>query len=676
MISYFEENMKFASPIVFLCGPYYNESDDGERRTILLDFFDDKFNRRIIPLIIDDFVTPSNIKDDSINVKLLEEIFASISSKTYMFLDTLSAASELGLFASDSTSNKIYVMMPHTSDIIENKVGQFITDVILGQNGEHIEHNYYRPKIIKRAIATNFIQEHYGFINNKIPREIEEKILRDSELDCINKQIDISNVRTEIPQEFAKFSISMENDSLNIAMSIKTLFYIVVAFLYKKYKRADLKDESIDKMEESFIDETLKNIKKTIALSLSIKKLHKLYDHNNVNIVTSSKQDTRAIIKHMLKFIILYHENEPRNGKMFITDADKVITIADRNLKKNPYELFALNENLLESIYKIGENPDDYFEEFEIRKHKKKRTLCRYKKDDYGEKAKELHNHLLNNCINNISLSDNSYAYQKGKSIVKCVEQHVNSICFIKLDIRKYFNSINLELLIATIIEKLEIDNLFKEHIKTIIKSTTYKNMLPLGFTVSPMLTEIYMKSFDEKVVEYVNIKGYVYTRYADDIMISSDELIDDNEKDIIISDIEELLFEKKLKLNKPKSRFVCLYNKGSHVKYLGINIIKEENKNSLSVGKRYRNSVAKEYLEYLELPSDTEEEKITKFYKSRTIEGKIAFIKQVEGDDGFNKVVERIRISTEGRLNIQTNRINFNRSDYNIKQVELEDEA
>jgi len=96
------------------------------------------------------------------------------------------------------------------------------------------------------------------------------------------------------------------------------------------------------------------------------------------------------------------------------------------------------------------------------------------------------------------------------------------------------------------------------------------------------------------------------------------------------------------------------------NVKYIGLNIVKGVNENFLSVGKKYKNNVAKDYLKYLELPSDTEEHKKRRFYKTKNIAGRINFIKQVEGNEGYLKVIERIKASTDGRLNITTDKIIF----------------
>ena len=107
------DEIRIEKPIVFLCGPYYNDSDKSDRRKILQNFFLNKFPNHCLPLIIDDFLTKENIGDDSVSIQLLEEIFAGISHKTYIFLDTMSAAVELGLFSNSVYNNSLCVLIPH-----------------------------------------------------------------------------------------------------------------------------------------------------------------------------------------------------------------------------------------------------------------------------------------------------------------------------------------------------------------------------------------------------------------------------------------------------------------------------------------------------------------------------------------------------------------------------------
>ena len=124
------EKIKIERPIVFLCGPYYKKDDAGDRRRILKREILAKYHNNILPLIIDDFLTLENIDDPQISLQLMEEKCADISVKTYIFLDTLSSAAELGMFASSAYGNKIQVLIPKADDIYNKASGSSTIDNI------------------------------------------------------------------------------------------------------------------------------------------------------------------------------------------------------------------------------------------------------------------------------------------------------------------------------------------------------------------------------------------------------------------------------------------------------------------------------------------------------------------------------------------------------------------
>jgi hypothetical protein len=142
---------------------------------------------------------------------------------------------------------------------------------------------------------------------------------------------------------------------------------------------------------------------------------------------------------------------------------------------------------------------------------------------------------------------------------------------------------------------------------------------------------------------EYAAKKGYVYTRYADDILISKKQVF--NEKEIIETEskLTDVLKQRKLHLNEKKKQYVTLKESGQHMKYLGINIVFGEDENHLSVGRQYIYSVAKEYMQYLEI-----EDGHDKFYQARRIAGKVGFIRQIEGETGWNKLRQRLHYQEE----------------------------
>ena len=93
------DKIMITRPILFLCGPYYERNNKSDRRVILQEKIYSAYKNKYLPLVIDDFLTDNNINDNNISIQLMEEICAAVSYKTYIFLDTMSSATELGIFA-------------------------------------------------------------------------------------------------------------------------------------------------------------------------------------------------------------------------------------------------------------------------------------------------------------------------------------------------------------------------------------------------------------------------------------------------------------------------------------------------------------------------------------------------------------------------------------------------
>lgn len=171
------EKIKINRPILFLCGPYYIKSNKGDRRLILQNYIYDKYNNKFLPLVIDDFLTEKNLNDSNIDLQLMEEICAAVSAQTYIFLDTISSAAELGIFANSAYFNKIKVFIPKQADILnKGNVGYFVRDVVLKEDKEKIELIEYRPRIKRVAVATDYVVEHYEFVKNVLPQNISPAV--------------------------------------------------------------------------------------------------------------------------------------------------------------------------------------------------------------------------------------------------------------------------------------------------------------------------------------------------------------------------------------------------------------------------------------------------------------------------------------------------------------------
>lgn len=187
---------------------------------------------------------------------------------------------------------------------------------------------------------------------------------------------------------------------------------------------------------------------------------------------------------------------------------------------------------------------------------------------------------LVNRIFKKFPISKYSTAYSKGNSIKKNALMHKNSNYILHLDIEHFFESIT-----SYHIDKLlnKINNL-DDNDKTLIKDIILFNgkYLVIGSVASPIVANCVMYDIDLKIFNNcIKNTDLIYTRYADDIIISSKSYINKE----IINEISSILQDNNLKLNTKKTYFM---NKKGKRYVTGITI--DNNTNKLSLGhKQYR---------------------------------------------------------------------------------------
>jgi len=78
--------------------------------------------------------------------------------------------------------------------------------------------------------------------------------------------------------------------------------------------------------------------------------------------------------------------------------------------------------------------------------------------------------------------------------------------------------------------EKTGYESLFKR----MIKLCTYKGFTAQGFPTSPILANIVLRGFDQKILQYCTENNIIYTRYADDLSFSSKAIEKDELKKLM----------------------------------------------------------------------------------------------------------------------------------------------
>jgi RNA-directed DNA polymerase len=115
----------------------------------------------------------------------------------------------------------------------------------------------------------------------------------------------------------------------------------------------------------------------------------------------------------------------------------------------------------------------------------------------------------------------------------------------------------------------IPISDIDKYH-KTILNLISFDEILPTGFSTSPLISNSVLIEFDNIFYQYCLDRGIVYTRYSDDIIVSSKNEFDIDVEKIISKFLEEL-YGNSFILNPSKSRYSHI---GQRIKTLGMVVL------------------------------------------------------------------------------------------------------
>ena len=231
-------------------------------------------------------------------------------------------------------------------------------------------------------------------------------------------------------------------------------------------------------------------------------------------------------------------------------------------------------------------NPDKYVFPFIIKEKNKERTIITYNNGQYGKQLRKYHEQYLDWFNENIAeRNEYSFAYHKGVRCSDALKEHLKSNFFIKLDIHKFFESITEDLFFELY------GDYFNKKITNMIKCCFYKGSLSIGFVTSPAISDYFMRAFDKKMEQYVKEHPEThYSRYSDDILLSSEETDDDSSLNNLFELVKEELKKLHLEINPNKLFKTKLsYQEHNSLSYLGLGISKlDDIDNKVTISKRY----------------------------------------------------------------------------------------
>lgn len=241
----------------------------------------------------------------------------------------------------------------------------------------------------------------------------------------------------------------------------------------------------------------------------------------------------------------------------------------------------------------------------------------------------------------------NAFAYIKGRSTIDAVKRHQanESRWFAKYDLSNFFGSTTVDFVMkmlgciypfSAVIEHEALGvRIGEKELRKAIELAFLNGGLPQGTPISPLITNIIMIPFDftmSKKLRETNDQKFVYTRYADDFIISSRSEFKFREiEKLIIKTLKE--FDAPFTIKKEKTRYGSSAGKNWN---LGVMLNKD---NEITVGRQKKRQFQAMLTNFI---LDTKSGNCWNLDDIQTLEGYRNYYRMVEGDT-IDKIVEHI---------------------------------
>lgn len=226
---------------------------------------------------------------------------------------------------------------------------------------------------------------------------------------------------------------------------------------------------------------------------------------------------------------------------------------------------------------------------------------------------------------------DAAHAYVKDRTCLSAIQKHKNKQTkyFYKFDLHDFFPSCTIEVLQHQLKQVYPFCMLSDATLDAIINIATYNGALPQGSPLSPLLCNMVLLPFDWAM--HYSIKHFdgVYTRYADDILIS---FADKKQLSFIARLIRNHLPEG-LSLNESKSRCGSI---AGHNYNLGLVLNKEHN---ITIGHKKKMELKAKINNFI---FDFTNQRYWSIIDTQVLQGEINYFKQIEPDYA-NFVINRL---------------------------------
>ena len=224
---------------------------------------------------------------------------------------------------------------------------------------------------------------------------------------------------------------------------------------------------------------------------------------------------------------------------------------------------------------------------------------------------------IYENILAKVPLNNCAHGFAKKKSIVTNARVHLNQSVLLKIDLKNFFPSIGKDRVIA-LFHRLGFPTEIAFYLASIC---CLRDCLPQGAPTSPSISNIICIKLDNRLLAFAKKFGLKYTRYADDLAFSGEEI-----PAKFIDYISSIVKDEGFEINTNKTQ---LHNKKGKRILTGISISSD----SLKVPKDYKRKVFQEihYINKYGLYSHMTKKKIRNPYYLNSLIGKLNFIINIE---------------------------------------------
>lgn len=167
-----------------------------------------------------------------------------------------------------------------------------------------------------------------------------------------------------------------------------------------------------------------------------------------------------------------------------------------------------------------------------------------------------LYEHQKFLCTKNNIKSNVSHAFEKSKNIITNARIHRNKCFLLNLDLKDFFDSFHFGR-VSGFFEKNNSFLLPHDVAIIIAQLVCYNGRLPQGAPTSPIITNLICQILDMRLLKIAKRYKLDYTRYADDLTFSTNDVYFKNTKENFINEITAEISRAGFSINDAKTRFI-----------------------------------------------------------------------------------------------------------------------